>query len=168
MNELTEEKAREIAAAHAEKYGGKMICVCFKCQRAEGYLLRVEQEKAHLSEREAEYAGYREQMVRNVKAMEEKIAEREAVIARLRDEVKEANIGEFDAMLMASGFKDRFYEKCEETEALKSKLGEAEKALKTYGRCACDGPGQQASCFRCGLCEFLSSLRTPSDGEGKS
>ena len=108
------------------------------------------------------------------------LSERESVIAKLRAEVKEANIGEFDAMFRENDFKERFYAECKETEALKSKLGEAEKVLQAQERLSntsvthggYDQIREVAEKLRL---RFLSSLRsatkgnlsTASDGEGK-
>lgn len=108
------------------------------------------------------------------------LSERESVIAKLRAEVKEANIGEFDAMFRENDFKERFYAECKETEALKSKLGEAEKVLRLCEQIPELHPSNYDHDEVCNLntiankvcskqLEFLSSLRSKpsgSDGEG--
>ena len=48
-------------------------------------------------------------------------------------------------------------------EILQERIERLEKALKEYGKCRCDGPGQRASIYKCGFCEILSP--EPSPGE---
>ena len=48
---------------------------------------------------------------------------------------------------------------CTNCDKWKSLAGELKKALVTYAKCRCDGPGMRESIFKCGYCEVLTKAR---------